>query len=123
MSDSILDSTKKMLGVPADYDVFDVDIVMHINSALATLNQVGVGPADGFAIQDATPTWADLLGGDKRLNHVQTYVFLSVKMLFDPPSTSYLITAYEKQLEEKLVRISIERENNLYVEGALAAGE
>lgn len=123
MAQSILDSTKKILGVPADYDVFDVDIVMHINSALSTLNQLGVGPVDGFAIEDGEPTWEDFLGGDKRLNNVQTFVYLNVRFLFDPPSTSYLLAAQKSLIEELTVRISIQRENELYAQGALAAGE
>lgn len=83
MTNSILDSTKKILGIAADYDVFDNDIVMHINSVFSTLNQLGVGPEFGFAIEDDTATWDDFLGTDLRLNNVKLtcifeFVFYSI---------------------------------------------
>lgn len=110
MSDSILSSTKKVLGVPDTYNVFDADIVMHINSVFSTLNQLGVGPVDGFEIVDATALWDLFLLNNPRLNFIKTYMYLRVRLLFDPPTTSYLITALEKQKEELEWRISIQRE-------------
>lgn len=112
--DSILDSVKKVLGIDKDYDVFDVDILMHINSVFATLNQLGVGPEAGYSIEDASPTWSDYLGDDLRLNNVKTYVYLRVRMLFDPPTTSYLLNAYEKQIQEAEWRINVTRESETY---------
>jgi hypothetical protein len=100
METSILDSTKKILGISADYKAFDLDVLTHINSAFSTLNQLGVGPAAGFMIEDETVEWTDFLGPDPLLNSVKTYVYLRVRMLFDPPGTSYLISAYEKQIQE-----------------------
>ncbi len=111
MTDSILESTKKILGVPADYDVFDPDITLHINSVFSTLNQLGIGPADGFMIEDADATWDTFLGGDKRLNAVKTYVYLRVRMLFDPPNTAYLVTAMEDQIRELEWRLNVMRED------------
>ena len=110
MSNSILVSTKKNLGIAADYTAFDDDIIMHINSVLATLNQLGVGAAGGFEISNSTAQWEDFLGTDKRLNSARTYVFLKTRLVFDPPATSYLITAVEKQIEELEWRISTFRE-------------
>ena len=110
MEESILTSTKKILGIAADYTAFDLDIITHINSAFSTLTQLGVGPASGFMIEDDDTTWDEFIEDDIRYNSVKSYVFLKVKMLFDPPTTSYLITAYEKQMEELEVRLNIFRE-------------
>jgi hypothetical protein len=111
ISESILNSTKKVLGLDESYTVFDTDVIMHINSVLSILNQLGIGPVDGFMIEDATPTWTDFLADVKPLNSVKTYVFLRVRMLFDPPTTGYLITAMEKQIEELTWRINVYRES------------
>lgn len=100
MSDSILTTTKKVLGIEEDYVDFDVDVILHINSVLSTLNQLGVGTDDGFMILDASPTWVDFFGVDPRLNAIKSYVFLRVRLLFDPPGTSFLINAYQQQIKE-----------------------
>jgi hypothetical protein len=111
MNMSILNSTKKVLGIAEDYTVFDEDIIMHINTAFSTLTQLGVGPAEGFMIEDATAEWDDFItDGDPQYNSVKSYVFLKVSMLFDPPQTSYLITAKEKQIEELEWRLNVHRE-------------
>lgn len=107
---SILNSVKKNLGIASDYDVFDPDILMYINSVFSTLNQLGVGPTDGFMIEDDSATWDTFLGDDPRLNHIKTYVYLRVKLLFDPPTTSYLIDALDKQRHELEWRINVQRE-------------
>lgn len=113
MEDSILNSVKKVLGITADYTAFDADIVMHINSVFSTFHQLGVGPVEGFAIEDATSTWSAFLGDDPRYNSVKTYVFLKVRMLFDPPGTSYLIQAMERQATELEWRLNIVREGDV----------
>ncbi|ADD81012.1 virion structural protein [Rhodococcus phage ReqiPoco6] len=105
--ESILTSTKKVLGIDAEYDAFDLDVKMHINSAFATLNQLGVGPEEGFMIEDETATWGDFIGVDKRLNSVPTYVYLKVRLAFDPPSTSFVIESQKKQLEELEWRLNV----------------
>lgn len=110
MSSSILTSTKKILGIEADYDAFDADILMHINTAFSTLNQLGIGPAEGFMIEDATTTWDSYIGNDIRLNSVKSYVYLSVRLLFDPPTTSYLISAMKEQKQELEWRLNVYRE-------------
>ena len=99
---SILTSTKRELGLPEDYTAFDPDIITHINSSLAILFQLGVGPQDkAFQIEDEEPTWEDFLGPDKpELNMTQSEVFIRVKSLFDPPSTTHVAQALkETQLE------------------------
>jgi hypothetical protein len=111
VSNSILTSTKKILGIEEDYTVFDLDIMTHINSAFSTLNQLGIGPEEGFEIGDATAEWVDFIGTDLRLNSVRTYVYLRVRLLFDPPTTSYLIDSLRKQVEELEWRLNIHRED------------
>jgi hypothetical protein len=111
MTDSILDSTKKVLNLDADYTSFDQDIIMHINAAFSTLNQLGVGPQSGFMIEDNEAVWFDFLAGDLRLNNVKTYVYLRVRMLFDPPTIGYLVDAMQKQIEELEWRINVQRES------------
>lgn len=114
MTDSILDSTKKVLGIAADYDEFDTDILMNINSVFSTLNQLGIGPVEGFTIEDSVPTWDAFLMGDHRLNFVKTYVHLKVRLVFDPPTTAHMLNAMQEQIKELEWRINVVRENILY---------
>lgn len=116
MSDSILNTTKKILGIEEDYTAFDPDIIMHINSVFSTLYDLGIGPTDGFAIDDASATWDSFLNGDKRLNSVKTYVYLRVRLLFDPPTTSYLINSMKEQVQELEWRINTYREGTSWVD-------
>lgn len=115
MTDSILDSTKKALQLGAEYDPFDPDIIMHINTVFSTLTQLGIGPDEGFMIESDFETWDTILGGDIRLNFVKTYVYLRVRLLFDPPSTSYHINAITEQIKEFEWRISEHRESQLLI--------
>lgn len=110
MDDSILDSVKKIVDIAEGINEFDNRIIMYINTSLATLNQLGVGPEHGFMIQDATPTWEDFLGSDPNFNLVQSYVCLQVRMLFDPPTTSFTIDAMNNQIAKFEWRISVYRE-------------
>lgn len=113
MTDSILTSTKKNLGIAASYTAFDADVILHINSVFSTLNQLGIGPVEGFAITDANDMWSDFLEGDLRLNSIKTYMYLRVRMLFDPPTTGYHVGAIQKQIEELEWRLNIVREVDL----------
>ena len=114
--DSILNSVKKVLGIQEDYTAFDVDILMHINTVFSILHQLGLGPEDGFVIEDDTPTWDTFLGDDLRLNSVKTYVYLRVRILFDPPSTSYLIESLNKQIQELEWRLNVVREGDSWTD-------
>jgi hypothetical protein len=119
MQTSILTSTKKVLGIAEDYTVFDEDIIMHINTAFSTLTQLGVGPAAGFMIEDETAEWDEFIPvspEDHQYNAVKSYVFLKVQMLFDPPQTSYLIAAKEKQIQELEWRLNTHREETGWVD-------
>lgn len=110
MEQSILTSTKKILGIAENYTVFDLDIITHINSAFSTLTQLGVGPAEGFMIEGAEEKWDDYIVNDFQYNSVKSYVFLKTRMLFDPPQTSYLITASNEQIRELEWRLNVHRE-------------
>ena len=116
METSILNSTKNILGISSDYTAFDVDIITHINTALSILAQLGIGPVEGFMIEDDTAEWADFLGTDKQYNAVKTYVYLKVRQLFDPPTTSYLISAFNEQVRELEWRLSIHREETGWID-------
>lgn len=115
MATSILTDTKKVLGIADDYTAFDVDILMHINSVFVILNQLGIGPTDGYSIEDKDATWDAFLGSDLNLNTVKSYMFLRVKLLFDPPATSFLGDALDKQRQELEWRLNIYREGKQWV--------
>lgn len=104
-SDSILNSIKKLVMVDTDYDAFDDIIKIHINTVLANLVQMGVGPIEGFYITGETETWEDFTQNEAILEPVKTYVYLKVKMYFDPPQNSAYIEAINKQLNELEVRL------------------
>jgi hypothetical protein len=116
METSILNSTKKILGLAEDYTVFDHDVITHINTAFSILTQLGLGPTAGFMIEDDTAEWYDFVGDNAQLNSVKTYVFLKVRQFFDPPQTSYLIAAMEKQIEELEWRLNVTREETMWVD-------
>jgi len=107
VKDSILQSTKKMIGLEAEYDAFDLDIVTHINTAFATLFQAGVGPLEGFSIEDESFTWNQFIGNRMEINGVKSYVFFSVKLAFDPPASSFGLANIEKQLTELIWRLNV----------------
>ena len=114
MEPSILLSVKKVLGIAAEYLAFDQDIIMHINTALSTLTQLGVGPAAGFTVDDIDDAWTDFIDPtDHQYNAVKSYVFLRVRMLFDPPQTSYLINAMTDQIQELEWRLNVHREETV----------
>jgi len=111
--DSILTCIKKLLGIEEEYTHFDNDIIVHINSAFMALNQLGVGPTEGFLIKDKNTLWSDYLGVDsKNLESVKTYVFLKTRIVFDPPASGFVLEAMERQIQEHEFRI------NVQVEGA-----
>lgn len=112
MEESILLSVKKLLGLDADYIAFDEDIKIHINSVFSLLGQLGVGPGNDFFIVDETAEWADFFA-EEDLNLIRTYTFLRVRMMFDPPQTSFLLESMNSQIKEFEWRISTQREWNL----------
>ena len=109
--ESILTSIKKLLGIGEEYDHFDPDLIIHINSVFMILTQLGVGPSEGFSIQDATAKWTDFLPDASKLEAVKTYVFLKVKLVFDPPLSSAVIDAMKQAINELEWRLNVEAEN------------
>lgn len=110
--ESILTSIKKLLGISEDYEFFDQDIIMHINSAFSVLTQLGVGSEKGFFIEDAGAIWLDYLPDDPRLEFVKTYVYFKVKQAFDPPMSSAVMDAINRQITELEWRINAAAESN-----------
>lgn len=108
--DSILTTTKAALGLLEDDTNFDAELIMHINSVLSTFNQLGLGPDNGYAIANKEQNWADFLGNELRYNDAKSLLFMKVKMIFDPPSVGYVVTAYEKIIEETMQRLAITRD-------------
>ena len=111
MNDSILNYVKLQLGIIPEYTVFDQQLILAINTAFSILHQLGVGPKDGYAIEDDSNRWDEVVT-KQSLNMVKSYVFLKVKLLFDPPATSFVLDAYNKQLAEMEWRINSEVEIN-----------
>ena len=104
--DSILTSIKKLLMLTEDDTSFDADIIMHVNTVLTILNQFGVGPDNGFSISDKTATWQQLIGAYPNLDAVRSYVYLKVKMLFDPPTSGAVIESTNRVISELEWRIN-----------------
>lgn len=100
MEDSILITIKKMLGLAADYTAFDTDVIVFINSAMMVLQQYRVGPKEGFTVTNETQTWSEFIPEGIHLESVKNYIYLSVKMVFDPPSNSFVMDAMKRQKEE-----------------------
>lgn len=112
--ESILTSIKKLLGIMEDYSHFDIDIIMHINTVLSmNLRQLGVGPSTGFAIQGAGETWDDFLGSGEDYEAVKTYVYLKVRLLFDPPTASNVLEAIKSQIAEYEWRLNVQAESEV----------
>ena len=98
--ESILTSIKKLLGITEDYEHFDADIIMHINSVFLNLNQIGVGPKEGFFIEDETAEWVDFIGDSLPMQAVKSYIYMKVKLLFDPPLSSAVVESMNRQIAE-----------------------
>lgn len=111
MSDSILVTIKKMLGLEDAYTPFDTDVMIFINAALMNLTQLGVGSKEGYTISDYDTKWSDFLTNETKLGAVKTYVYLKVKMAFDPPTNSFVMDAMKQQAEEIGWRLNVQAES------------
>ena len=109
--ESILTSVKKMLGIPEDYEHFDADIIMHINSVFMILTQLGVGPAEGFTIMDEDAIWSDFIQDKKTIESVKSYMYLKVRLLFDPPLSSAVIDSMNRLISELEWRLNVAAES------------
>ncbi len=106
--DSILTSVKKLLGIAEEYTQFDADILIHINSVFLTLHELGVGPESGFAVDDDYTRWTDFIDDNPLLlNAVKSYMYLKVKMLFDPSLTSSVTELMKEEAKELEWRMNV----------------
>ena len=120
MSESILTSTKKLLGITEEDTSFDVDITMHINSVFSDLTQLGVGPEQGFEITDKSTEWVTYLEDDRQLNSVKSYMYFRLRLMFDPPAAGPGIASFEKQIEKLEFRLNIRKESTDWADPRLA---
>ena len=109
-AESILTSVKKLLGIAEEYTQFDTDIIIHINTIFMALQQMGIGPNDGFFITDENDLWTDFMEDSILLNSVKTYMYLRVKLLFDPPLTSSTVDSFNKLISELEFRMNSKAE-------------
>jgi len=116
MEPSILKSVQKNLGLEPTYTVFDSEIVMYINAAFSTLNQLGLGPDGGYSIEDDIDVWSDFAGTTPELSSIKTYIYLRVRLIFDPPATSYVLKSFEDQLRELEWRLNVLREGTQWAD-------
>ena len=112
MNDSILTSIKKLLGITEEYEHFDQDIIIHINSVFMILNQLGVGPSNGFSITDKTAVWSDFISEGTNLESVKSYIYLKVRLLFDPPTTSAVMESMNRMISELEFRLNVSAESS-----------
>lgn len=110
--DSILTSIKKMLGITEDDTAFDTDIIIHVNSVFMILSQLGVGPDKGFTIKDSTDAWVDFECDEIETELIKSYMYLKVKLLFDPPSNSSVLESINNQINELEWRLNFNSESN-----------
>jgi hypothetical protein len=113
--DSILDTVKLALGVEADYNGFDTNILLDINGAIFSLNQLGVSSAGGFVVKGEGETWEDLLGDTAQFELVKSYILAKVRLSFDPPPNSFLVDAIQKQIAEYEWRLMVQGESPTHV--------
>lgn len=110
--DSILTTTKKLLGIQEDYVHFDADIIILINMSFLTLHQIGLGPTTGFAIRDKTSKWEEFINDPFLTEAIKTYIYLKVRLIFDPSGTSYVLSAMQAQVKELEWRFSVQASIN-----------
>ena len=110
MEENILDSIKKLLGIPEDYTPFDQDIMIPITSVFMILYELGVGPSNGYSLKDGTEKWRDFISDDENLEGIKTYVYMKVKTIFDPPLNSAVLASMKELISEFEWRINNEAE-------------
>lgn len=109
--DSILTTIKQMLGLEEDYDAFDTDIIVSINSAIFNLHQLGVANSDNYSIKDASNTWSELFDENTNYESIIQYIYLKVRTVFDPSSSSSVQSAYNNQIAELEWRLCLEADD------------
>lgn len=112
ISSSILETIKKLIGLDKTYDVFDLDLIVAINSSFMILNQLGIGPDKPFSITDESSTWKDFFGDEEIFALAKSYIYLRTKLLFDPPASGVLHEAVERQISEFEWRMHVQADYN-----------
>lgn len=112
--DSILTSIKKLLGITEEYEHFDADLIMHINSVFAVLTQLGVGPSEGFSIKDSSAIWEDFIPDLSNYESIKSYMHLKVKLLFDPPASSVVTESMNRLISEFEWRLNVTADPGKY---------
>lgn len=110
MAEVILNDIKKLLGIDPSYDAFDTDIRIYINTAFSVLSQIGSAPPEGYMIISGNETWEDFLEDRKTIEMVKSYIYLKVRLVFDPPTTSFALAAIQEQIKELEFRLNIQEE-------------
>lgn len=110
MNDSILNTIKTMIGLNPDDTEFNTDILVLINSALMVLRQIGIGPQNGFSVSDSTQTWSEFIEDIRYYESVKSYIYLKVRLMFDPPATSYVSEQMKTEIQEIEWRLKVEKE-------------
>ena len=110
ITNSILRSIKKMLGPSAEYDIFDPEIIICINTVFGTLHQLGVGPEEKFVITGDSELWSDFLTEGEEIEEVKSYMYMRVRLLFDPPSSSFVLASFKEQIKELEWRLQCKAE-------------
>lgn len=110
--ESILTSIKKLLGISEDDTSFDPDIIMHINSVFMVLRQLGIGPPEGFAIEGEDAVWADYMSDNALIESVKTYMYMKVRLIFDPPTSAAMIDSMNRLIDEFEWRLNVAAESN-----------
>ena len=107
MEESILKTIKQLIGCPDDFEQFDSDLIVHINSAFATLTQLGVGPKEGYRITGVDNVWNEFEDDPQKLSLIKDYVYIKTRLLFDPPTTGSLMDSLKEELKEMKWRLYI----------------
>lgn len=110
--ESILTSIKKLLGIQEEHDHFDQELIIHINSVIMGLTQMGVGPTEGFSIKDEDTTWDEFVSDNDQFHAVKTYIYLKVRLIFDPPASAAIIEAINRSINELEWRLNVNAERN-----------
>ena len=111
ITDSILTSVKKLLGITEECTDFDADLIMHINSVLTILTQIGVGHSEGFSIKDKDDYWKDFISDTTKFESVKSYVYMKVRLMFDPPSSSAVMESMNRMISELEWRLNVAAES------------
>lgn len=114
--DSILTSIKKLLGITEEYTHFDTDLIIHINTVFSILNHLGVGPAESFSITSKAGKWSDFISDNTKIESVKSYVYMKVKLIFDPPLSSSVVTSMNQLISEMEWRLQVVCDPELIIE-------